>query len=99
MTYKIITLGCKVNAYESESYSLMLEEKGYIKKKVTEFPFYNSIQDEVKEFYIELNVDNNLLTAFERIYTHGNNINPYNLLDTLNSNTDYSYRRYQRTLK
>lgn len=46
-----------------------------------------------------LKVDSSLLRAFERIYTHGNNINPYNLLETLNNETDYSYQGYQRTLK
>jgi len=28
--YKIVTLGCKVNSYESEALALMLEERGYL---------------------------------------------------------------------
>lgn len=30
MKYKIITLGCKVNSYESESYKILLESRGYL---------------------------------------------------------------------
>lgn len=31
-TYKIITIGCKVNAYESEAVGLLLEQEGYIRQ-------------------------------------------------------------------
>ncbi|MCQ2821128.1 MAG: hypothetical protein MJ252_28035 [archaeon] len=44
----------EISFYDSycEGYLLEKDLDSYIKKKITEFPFYDDIQDEIKEFYL-----------------------------------------------